>query len=64
MAGEVEELARLERRIADVQHAIEQASHRCGWLRGMRERGRVLALLGATLKALQARRATPESGNK
>jgi hypothetical protein len=30
----------------------------------MRERGRVLALLGATVKALQAGRATLESGNK
>ena len=48
----------------DVQHAIEQTSHRCGWLRGMRERERILALLGTTLKALQARVATLESGNE
>jgi hypothetical protein len=47
-----------------VQHAIEQASHRCGWLGGMRERERILARLGATLKALRARVATLESGNK
>jgi hypothetical protein len=30
----------------------------------MRERERILARLGATLKALEARRATLESGNK
>jgi hypothetical protein len=31
MAGDAEELARLQRRIADVRRAIEQARHRRGW---------------------------------
>jgi hypothetical protein len=48
MARSVKEPERLERRIADVQQRIEQASHRCGWLRGVRERERILARLGAT----------------
>jgi hypothetical protein len=57
MAENIEELARLERRIADVRRAIEQARHRGGWFKGTLEEERTLALLVATLKALEARKA-------
>lgn len=63
MAGNVEELARLERRIDDVRHAIEQARHRSSWFGGIHEQEKVIALLAATLNALEARKAALLSTN-
>jgi hypothetical protein len=57
MAEIMDELARLERRIDDVRRAIEQGRHRGGWFKGPRDQERTLALLVATLKALEARKA-------
>jgi hypothetical protein len=57
MSETVEELARLERRIGHVRHAIEQARHRSGWSGGISEQERILALLIATLKSLESRKA-------
>jgi hypothetical protein len=64
MAGNDDELARLERRIEDVRHAIERACHRTGWPGGMHEHERVLELLAATLKALEARKAALKSAGQ
>jgi hypothetical protein len=44
---------RLERRIPDVRYCIEQARGHHGWPGDMPERERMLALLKATLKALE-----------
>jgi hypothetical protein len=63
MVGKAEELARVERRLADVRHAIEQARSRRGWSGGVSEQERILALLGATLKALEARKAALQRAN-
>ena len=49
-------MARLERRIAQVRHAIEQAGDRGAWSADMGERERMLALLATTLSALEARK--------
>jgi hypothetical protein len=57
MAENIDELARLERRIDDVRCAITHARHRGGWFKGTRDQERTLALLVATLKALEARKA-------
>jgi hypothetical protein len=57
---EARELARLERRIAEVRRAIEQAHHGHGWSGNASERERMLALLEATLRALEARKAALE----
>jgi hypothetical protein len=63
MAEEAQELARVERRLADVRHAIEQARSRHGWPGGVSEQERILTLLGATLKALEARKAALQRDN-
>ena len=56
MTGQDEELARVERRIADVRRAIEQGRDCRGWSGGAGEQERILALLSATLKSLEARK--------
>jgi hypothetical protein len=61
---EARELARLERRIAEVRRAIEQAHHGHGWSGNAPERERMLALLEATLRALEARKAALELTTK
>jgi hypothetical protein len=57
MAGNAEELAHLERRIADVRAAMEEARYRRGWSGAVGEQERILALLDSTLKALEERKA-------
>ena len=64
MAGQAEELARVERRMAEVRHAIEQARNRHGWSGGAGEQERILSLLGATLKALEARKTALQSADQ
>jgi hypothetical protein len=54
------ELMRLNRRIADVQRSIEEASLHNSEAWGASERERILALLNATLKSLEARKAVLE----
>jgi hypothetical protein len=61
---EARELARLERRIAEVRRAIQQAHHGHGWSGNAPERERMLALLEATLRALEARKAALELTTK
>jgi hypothetical protein len=61
---EAYELARLERRIAEVRCAIEQAQHGHGWSGNAPERERMLALLKATLRALEARKAALEKTSR
>jgi hypothetical protein len=63
MLEEAQERARLERRITDVRHAIAQTRHHHGWPGDAPERERMLALLNATLRALEARKAVLESSN-
>ena len=58
MARNVEEMARLDKRISDVRQAIEQTRHRSGGVGGMREQERIIALLAVTQKALEARKQT------
>jgi hypothetical protein len=57
MKREAHELARLQRRIADVRHAIQQARDDRGWPGNTTERARTMVLLKATLSALEARMA-------
>jgi hypothetical protein len=57
MAEDRQELERLERRIADVRRCIEQARDHPGWAGDASEKDRMLSLLNATLKALEARKA-------
>jgi uncharacterized protein with von Willebrand factor type A (vWA) domain len=64
MVERAEELARVERRMADVRHAIEEARHRRGWSAGVGQQARILSLLAATLKALEARKAALQSANQ
>jgi hypothetical protein len=64
MAGQAEELARVERRMAEVRHAIEQARNRHGWSGSAGEQERIISLLGATLKALEARKTALQSAEQ
>jgi hypothetical protein len=64
MVGQAEELARVERRMAEVRHAIEQARNRQGWSGSAGEQERILSLLDATLKALAVRKAALQSTNQ
>jgi hypothetical protein len=57
MAEDRHELERLERRIADVRRCIEQARDQHGWPGNISERERMLVLLNATLRGLEARKA-------
>jgi hypothetical protein len=63
MAEDREELERLERRIADVRRCIEQARNH-GWPGHMPERDRTLALLNATLRALEVRKEALKGSNQ
>jgi hypothetical protein len=56
MAEDRQELERLERRIADVRRCLEEARNRHGWPGDIPERERMLALLDATLTALEVRK--------
>ena len=64
MREESHELARLNRRIADVQRSIEEAERHDSkpWSRS--EQTKMLALLNQTLKALEARKAALERANQ
>jgi hypothetical protein len=64
MVEKAEELARVERRMADVRHAIEQERNRRGWSGWSGEQKRILSLLGATLKALEARKAALQNDDQ
>jgi hypothetical protein len=64
MVGNAEELARLERRIAEVRDAIEKARHRPGWSGVAGDQEKILALLGTTLKALEARKAALQGATR
>jgi hypothetical protein len=64
MAEHRQELERLERRIADVRRCIEQARDHHGWPGDASERGRMLALLDATLRALEVRKEALEGANR
>jgi hypothetical protein len=59
-----EELKSLDRRIADVRHAIEQARKQYRWPGNVSERDSILALLNRTLKALEARKTALQSDNQ
>jgi hypothetical protein len=60
MEQEVSELVRLKRRIADVQRSIEEAERTDYRPWGSSEQGKMLSLLKATLKSLEARKAVLE----
>jgi hypothetical protein len=64
MAADRQELERLERRIGDVRYCIEQARGHHGWPGDMPERERMLALLKATLKALEVHKEALMGGNQ
>jgi hypothetical protein len=61
---QTQELERLERRIVDVRYCIEQARDQHGWPGDMPERERMLALLKATLKALEVHEEALMGGNQ
>ncbi len=64
MREETDQLVRLEQRIADLRRCIEQAREQDGrpWVGDERER--VLALLSATLRDLESRKAALEGANR
>jgi hypothetical protein len=64
MAEDRQELERLERRIADVRRCIEQARDHHGWPGDVSEKDRMLALLNATLRALEARKAAVDGAGQ
>jgi hypothetical protein len=64
MAEDRQELERLERRIWDVRRCIEQARDHPGWAGDVSEKDRMLALLNATLRALEARKAAVDGAGQ
>jgi hypothetical protein len=64
MREEAEELARLNRRIADVRQSIEEAERHDSRAWSRSDQTRMLALLIQTLKDLEARKAALERANQ
>jgi hypothetical protein len=64
MVRDGQELECLERRIADVRRCIEQAQDHHGWPGNISERESMLALLNATLRALEVRREALKGANQ
>lgn len=56
MRERIDELARLDRRIAELRHRIDDAKARASDPWGSSERVRILDLLDETLRDLEARR--------
>jgi hypothetical protein len=61
MRDETHELARLNRRIAEVRRCIEEAQLRADTPWSGRDRSQILALLATTLKAMEAQKAALEA---